>query len=82
METVENIDNVETETVRDDGVPGIVYRFSEHDKAIFHLGQIDMRESAADMLEVVSRGTENEIVSAALLQAAALVRDMKITGGG
>lgn len=49
--------------------------------ATFRLGQMDMRESAADMLECVSKGTENEIVSAALLQAAALVRDMEIPGG-
>lgn len=51
------------------------------DPATFRLGQMDMRESAADMLEDVSKGVENEIVSAALLQAAALVRDMEVSGG-
>lgn len=47
--------------------------------ATFRLGQMDFQQHAVNMLEAVSKeGTENEIVSAALLQAAALVRDMEI----
>lgn len=49
--------------------------------ATFRLGQMDFQQSAADMLEDVSKETEDEIVSAALLQAAALVRDMKVPEG-
>ena len=56
-------------------------RLGKSDAAIFRLGQMDMKFSAADMLEAVSKGTEDEIVSAALLQAAALVRDMKVSEG-
>lgn len=51
------------------------------DPATFRLGQMDMQESAADMLEDLSKEIADSIVSAAFLQAAALVRDMKITGG-
>ena len=49
--------------------------------ATFRLGQMDMRESAADMLEDLSKEIADSIVSAAFLQAAALVRDMEIPGG-
>ena len=56
-------------------------RLGKSDEATFRLGQMDLRESAADMLEAVSKGTSDEIVSAALLQAAALVRDMKVPEG-
>ena len=49
--------------------------------ATFRLGQMDFRRCAADMLEDASKETEDEIFSTALLQAAALVRDMEIPGG-
>lgn len=50
-----------------------------HDKpAIFRLGQMDFQQSAADMLEDVSKEIADSVVSAAFLQAAALVRDMEI----
>lgn len=54
-------------------------RLGKSDEATFSLGQMDMKFSAADMLEAVSKGTSDEIVSAALLQAAALVRDIQIS---
>ena len=56
-------------------------RLGKSDEATFRLGQMDMRESTADMLEELSKEIADNIVSAAFLQAAALVRDMKITGG-
>lgn len=56
-------------------------RLGKSDAATFRLGQMDLRESAADMLEDLSKEIADSIVSAAFLQAAALVRDMKITGG-
>ncbi len=51
------------------------------DQATFRLGQMDMRECAADMLEDLSKEIADSIVSAAFLQAAALVRDMKVSEG-
>lgn len=51
------------------------------DKTTFRLGQMDMRESAADMLEDVSKQTEDGLAASAFLQAAALVRGMEIPGG-
>lgn len=57
-------------------------RLGKSDAATFRLGQMDMQESAADMLEDLSKEIADSIVSAAFLQAAALVRDMKIPGGG
>ena len=56
-------------------------RLGKSDEATFRLGQMDQRESAADMLETISKATSDEIVSAAFLQAAALVRDMKVPEG-
>ena len=56
-------------------------RLGKSDAATFRLGQMDMRESAADMLEDLSKEISDSIVSAAFLQAAALVRDMEIPGG-
>ena len=56
-------------------------RLGKSDEATFRLGQIDLRESTADMLEDLSKEIADSSVSAAFLQAAALVRDMKITGG-
>lgn len=56
-------------------------RLGKSDVATFRLGQMDQRESAADMLEDLSKENADSIVSAAFLQAAALVRDMKIPGG-
>jgi hypothetical protein len=56
-------------------------RLGKSDAATFRLGQMDLRESAADMLEDLSKEITDSIVSAAFLQSAALVRDMKITGG-
>lgn len=53
-------------------------RLGKSDAATFRLGQMDQRESAADMLEDLSKEIADSIVSAAFLQAAALVRDMKI----
>ena len=53
-------------------------RLGKSDEATFRLGQMDLRESAADMLEDLSKEIADSIVSAAFLQAAALVRDMKI----
>lgn len=49
--------------------------------ATFRLGQMDFRQSAADMLEDVSKQTEDGLVASAFLQAAALVRGMEIPGG-
>lgn len=48
--------------------------------ATFRLGQMDFQQSAADMLEDVSRQTEDGLVASAYLQAAALVRGMEIPG--
>lgn len=56
-------------------------RLGKSDEATFRLGQMDQRESAADMLETISKATSDEIVSAAFLQAAALVRDIKVSEG-
>ena len=56
-------------------------RLGKSDAATFRLGQMDMRFSAADMLEDLSKEIADSIMSAAFLQAAALVRDMKIPGG-
>lgn len=53
-------------------------RLGKSDEATFRLGRMDQRESAADMLEDVSKEIADSIVSAAFLQAAALVRDMEI----
>ena len=50
--------------------------------ATFCLGQMDLRESAADMLEDAAKQAEDGIVASTYLQAAALVRDMEIPGGG
>ena len=55
-------------------------RLGKSDEATFRLGQMDQRESAADMLEDVSKQAEDGLVAAAFLQAAALVRDMEIPG--
>ena len=52
-----------------------------HEQAVFRLGQMDFQQSAADMLEDVSRQTEDGLVASAYLQAAALVRGMEIPGG-
>lgn len=49
--------------------------------ATFRLGQMDFQQSAADMLEDVSKQTEDGLIASAFLQAAALVKDMKIPGG-
>lgn len=49
--------------------------------ATFRLGQMDFQQSAADMLEDVSKQTEDGLVASAYLQAAALVRGMEIPGG-
>ena len=46
--------------------------------ATFRLGQMDMRESAADMLEDAAKQAGDGLVASAFLQAAALVRDMKV----
>ena len=53
-------------------------RLGKSDEATFRLGRMDQRESAADMLEDVSKEIADSVVSAAFLQAAALVRDMEI----
>lgn len=49
--------------------------------ATFRLGQMDFQQSAADMLEDVSKQTEDGLAASAFLQAAALVRGMGIPGG-
>lgn len=49
--------------------------------ATFRLGQMDFQQSAADMLEDVSKQMEDGLVASAYLQAAALVRGMEIPGG-
>ena len=54
-------------------------RLGKSDEATFRLGRMDQRESAADMLEDISKEIADSIVSAAFLQAAALVRDMEIS---
>lgn len=56
-------------------------RLGKSDEATFRLGQMDLRESAADMLEDLSKEIADSIVSAAFLQAAALVREMKVPEG-
>ena len=55
-------------------------RLGKSDEATFRLGRMDQRESASDMLEDVSKEIVDSVVSAAFLQAAALVRDMEISG--
>lgn len=54
---------------------------SARPQATFRLGQMDFQQSAADMLEDVSKQTEDGLVASAFLQAAALVRGMEIPGG-
>lgn len=49
--------------------------------ATFRLGQMDFQQSAADMLEDVSKQTEDGLAASAFLQAAALVREIEIPGG-
>lgn len=49
--------------------------------ATFRLGQMDFQQSAADMLEDVSKQTEDGLAASAFLRAAALVRGMEIPGG-
>ena len=56
-------------------------RLGKSDAATFRLGQMDMKESIADMLEGVSNGTNGFLLSDALIHAAALVRSMKIPEG-
>lgn len=56
-------------------------RLGKSDAATFRLGQMDLRESAADMLEDLSKEIADSIVSATFLQAAALVRNMKVPEG-
>lgn len=53
-------------------------RLGKSDAATFRLGQMDFQQCAADALEAASKTIENGLVSLAFLQAAALVRDMKI----
>lgn len=48
--------------------------------ATFRLGQMDMQQSAADMLEDTSKQAEDGLVASAFLQAAALVRGIEISG--
>ena len=57
------------------------HRLGKSDEATFRLGQMDFQQSAADMLEDVSKQTEDGLVASAYLQAAALVRGMEIPGG-
>ena len=49
-----------------------------HRRIWLRLGQMDMQQSAADMLEDVSKQTEDGLAASAFLQAAALVRGMEI----
>jgi hypothetical protein len=56
-------------------------RLGKSDEATFRLGQMDMKESIADMLEGVSKGTSGFLLSDALIHAAALVRSMKVPEG-
>ena len=53
-------------------------RLGKNIQATFRLGQMDLRESAADMLEDAAKQAEDGIVASAYLQAVALVRDMEI----
>ena len=52
-------------------------RLGKSDAATFRLGQMDMRESVADMLEDAAKQADG-LVASTLLHASALVRDMKI----
>ena len=56
-------------------------RLGKSDEATFRLGQMDFQQCAADALEAASKSIENGLVSLAFLQAAALVRDMKVLEG-
>ena len=56
-------------------------RLGKSGEATFRLGQMDMKESIADMLEGVSKGTSGFLLSDALIHAAALVRSMKVPEG-
>lgn len=56
-------------------------RLGKSDAATFRLGQMDFQQCAADALEAASKSIENGLVSLAFLQAAALVRDMKVLEG-
>ncbi len=56
-------------------------RLGKSDTATFRLGQLDFQQCAADMLEEVSKQAEYGLASSAFLQAAALVRDMKVLEG-
>lgn len=53
-------------------------RLGKSDAATFHLGQMDMQESIADMLEDAAKQADG-LVATTLLHASALVRDMKIS---
>ena len=46
-------------------------------QAIYRLGQMDMREAAAQMLEDLADGTQG-IICATLIDAAQRVRDLKL----
>lgn len=56
-------------------------RLGKSDAATFRLGQMDMKESIADMLEGASKATSGFLLSNALIHAAALVRSMKVPEG-
>lgn len=57
-------------------------RLGKSDAATFRLGQMDMQESIADMLEDVAKQNEEATSYAyAFEKAAALVRDMKVSEG-
>ena len=81
MKNIVKSDNEETEIILDDGIPETCRRPSKRDEAIFRLGQMDFQQCAADALEDASKTIENGLVSLAFLQAAALVRDMKVPDG-
>lgn len=52
------------------------------EQAVFRLGQMDMRESIADMLRDSALQRSSTVIRAAILEASRMVREMVIPDGG
>lgn len=55
---------------------------SAEKQGIFRLGQMDMKESIADMLRDSALQRSSTVIRAALLEASRMVREMEVPGGG
>lgn len=52
------------------------------EQAVFRLGQMDMRESIADMLRDTAMQLSSTVIRSAILHASRMVREMEIPDGG